>query len=275
MPTDQGPFVRQRVPMQVPTAVRYGHAIRRVLQNDTGPQGTWQASLLAVDFRRQTVDAFLRERFGLVVQGGPFKGMRYVENAAGSTYSPKILGSYEQELHPYFTGVDRYNRFVNIGCAEGYFAVGVKLLAPQVEVFAFDRSADARKLCGALRDANGISAGFHLQGECTPDMLDALAEPGTLVLVDIEGAEADLLRGASKDRLARCDVIVETHQDDGGTLEAVVAALEGTHDVEVVAQQPRDWTAVPALQPLGQLDRFLAQWEGRGPEPWVVARARP
>lgn len=248
--------------------------MQAALGDGNDPQGVWRASLLCMDFRRSIVETYVRERFGLVVQRGPFAGMHYVEIAAGSAYSPKILGCYEQELHPYLVGVSRYRRFVNIGCAEGYYAVGVKMLAPEVEVFAFDRSENARKLCQTLRGANGIYAGFHVQGECTPDTLGALAEPGTLVMVDIEGAEVELLRGVPADRLARCDLIVETHPAGGGTLSAVVATLEGTHAITVVSQQPRDWTAVPELQPLGQLDRFLAQWEGRGPEPWVVAAAR-
>ena len=47
------------------------------------------------------------------------------------------------------------------------------------------------------------------------------------------------------------------------------------HDVTVIDQQPRDWRSCPGLVSLGQFDPFLAQWEGRGPEPWVFAKARP
>lgn len=279
MPFDERTFVRRNIPMTKGAARFYGRAMRRALRDDMDPQGTWMASVVALEFRRSMVDRYVREQFGLVVQAGPFKGMRYVENAAGSLYSPKILGCYEQELHPYVERAGRYRRFLSIGCAEGYYAVGIKRLAPEVEVFAFDMEERARELCGALRDANDVGGGFHIEGECTPARLGALAEPGTLVMVDIEGAEVDLLRAAPKDRLARCDLIVETHPvgahgAGGGTVGAVVRELENTHDVTVVGQEPRDWTTVPELRPLGQLDRFLVQWEGRGPEPWVVAAAR-
>jgi hypothetical protein len=33
------------------------------------------------------------------VLDGPFAGMRYVPRAAGSSLLPKLLGSYEAELH--------------------------------------------------------------------------------------------------------------------------------------------------------------------------------
>jgi SAM-dependent methyltransferase len=274
MPVDEQPFTRRRLPVRRPHALLYARAMRQALGDGEDPQGVWRTAMLAMDFRREIVDAYVWEQFGFVVQDGPFKGMKYVEKTAGSSLSPKLLGCYEQELQPYIARTDRYRRFIDIGCAEGYYAVGVKRLNPDIEVFAFDRSEDARQLCRELQQLNGISAGFEIGGECAPETLGELAEPGSLVMIDIEGAEVGLLRQAPKECLASCDLIVETHQNNGGTLGAVVAELERTHEVTVVPQQPRDWTSVPALQPLGQLDRFLAQWEGRGPEPWVVATPR-
>src|SRR5687768_12540280 len=38
-------------------------------------------------------------RCGWVVQSGPFRGMRYVQESCSSPQLPKIMGTYEAEVH--------------------------------------------------------------------------------------------------------------------------------------------------------------------------------
>ena len=58
----------------------------------------------------------------LTVANGPFKGMRYAAaQSVGSALLPKLLGSYESELHGALEEmfVRKYTTVVDIGCAEG------------------------------------------------------------------------------------------------------------------------------------------------------------
>ena len=281
MPTDDPRYTHRRLPMRRDEALEAGRRMHEATADPTNPQGAWSATLAGFRLRCGLVDRYLRECFGSTVQAGPFKGMQYGGRSAGSMYSPKILGSYEQELHPYIEALPRYRRFVNIGCAEGYYAVGARLVAPDVEVHAFDIDPEARRLCAELAAVNGVADGLRIGERCDPATLAELAGPGTLVMVDIEGAEVALFEAldpgrVAADRIAYCDFLVETHStlNLGLTLPAVLDALSGSHEVTIVDQQPRDWSGIPELLPLGQMDRFLAQWEGRGPEPWVFAKAR-
>src|SRR5437016_2600251 len=68
-------------------------------------------------------------RRGWVVQSGPFAGMLYVNQAVGSAHVPKLLGSYEAELHEIMRSVltENYATIVDVGCAEGYYAIGLAL----------------------------------------------------------------------------------------------------------------------------------------------------
>src|SRR5947207_8629242 len=77
---------------------------------------------------------------GLIIQAGPFAGMRYVAPATGRTILPKLLGSYETELHSIVEQVIAADHrvVINIGCAEGYYAVGLALRLPNSRVYAFD-----------------------------------------------------------------------------------------------------------------------------------------
>src|SRR3546814_3995983 len=111
---DERRYTKQKLPMTVSHCQRAIHSIRQATQDPSDPHGAWRAALLSVDFRRQIVDQHVRRCYGLTVQAGPFAGMKYVAGAAGSLYSPKILGSYEQELHPYIRTLPNYRRLVNV-----------------------------------------------------------------------------------------------------------------------------------------------------------------
>jgi hypothetical protein len=69
---------------------------------------------------RETVIA----RTGLRVSGGPFAGLKLSERSVGSELLPKLLGTYELELHRVieeFLSTD-YDVLINIGCGEGFYA---------------------------------------------------------------------------------------------------------------------------------------------------------
>jgi methylase of polypeptide subunit release factors len=80
--------------------------------------------------------------------------------------SPKFLGTYEQELH---SVVERAiwldpTYVLNIGCAEGFYAVGLAMRLKSVQVFAAD--ADPKALSAPMKSAelNGVS-GSRAQSE--------------------------------------------------------------------------------------------------------------
>src|SRR5277367_5483480 len=80
------------------------------------------------------------EKNGPVVRNGPFSGMIYPREAALNRHSiPKLLGTYEMELHPVLDLVAKrhYDCVIDIGSAEGYYAVGLARLL-MVPVYAYD-----------------------------------------------------------------------------------------------------------------------------------------
>lgn len=253
-----------------------GRVLQRLAASQTVDANTlFEASKLGFEFRRQVIDGYLREQYGLTVQGGPFQGMAYIAEAAGSLFGPKILGSYELELAHIFRQLDRYETFVDVGCAEGYFAVGALVAAPHLRTMAFDLDPRARKLCAALAETNEVADRLQVGELCRPQDLSRLAGPKTLIMIDIEGAETSLLGSTPAEALRECDVVVETHYTAGGcTLEFLHTYFASTHDLTIIEQSARDPAAFPPLMALGQVDRFMAQWEGRGPEPWIFAQAR-
>ncbi|MBP7948149.1 MAG: methyltransferase [Verrucomicrobiales bacterium] len=213
------------------TARQADHLRRRYLLEGISPGEEAEISSVQAAVRRAFPD--------LTVRHGIFEGLKYPRvEAAGSCLFPKLLGSYERELQEFFASVParRYGRVVDIGCAEGYYAVGLARLLPGASVCAFDTDERSRELCREMAELNGVADRLEIRGWCDEFILRALPRgEKTLIISDCEGYEAQLFSADCAAALARHDLLIETHDfinpDISIRLRQRFAA---THDVRTV-----------------------------------------
>lgn len=217
-------------------------------------------------------------RQGTVIGQGPFAGMDYVNAATEGALAPRLLGAYERELHPHIEAfaAEAFDCVIDIGCAEGYYAVGLARLMPSTTVYAYDVNPRARSACAQLAARNGVSDRVVVRGEFDPAQFASFAQGRCLVMVDAEGAEDDLLDPAVSPSLAGMSLIVETHDlFRPGTLARLRGRFAATHHILMVEHQPNTTPLPPWLNELNHMDRLLAVWEWRsGPTPWLVMRPK-
>lgn len=176
----------------------------------------------------------LREAAGQVMSG-PFQGMRYMPQSIGSEAAPKLLGCYEKEIHPLIEKIKtrNYDLIINVGAAEGYYAVGFARSFPNARVIAYEANADGHRLIKQLSDLNKVSV--EIRGMCRVESLrEALEEGGrVLVVMDCEGGEDDLLELSAVPALSRVDVLVETHEGwKPGVTQRITERFQKTHEIE-------------------------------------------
>lgn len=217
-------------------------------------------------------------RHGSVVQHGLFAGMQYVRHATEGALLPRLLGSYEAELHPHIHALaqEGLDCVLDVGCAEGYYAVGLARLMPGVTVDAYDTDPAAQRACAELAALNGVSDRVKVGAAFDGHGFERYADSRTLVFMDIEGGERSLLDPVAFPALRTLKIVVETHASTTHSLTAEIAArFEGSHDIIRVDQMPK---AVPLpgwLRSMGHLDQLLAVWEWRRlPTPWLVMRPK-
>ena len=150
------------------------------------------------------------------VLNGPFAGMRYPEGfrSCGSAIYAKLLGSYESELHTVLHElfVKDYSLIVDVGCAEGYYAIGFAMRKPGAFIYAFDIDRQAIALCQKMAEANGVAARVSFGAFCSPETLLTLDVNGkALIISDCEGYECTLFSNEVVQALANHDVIIEAH----------------------------------------------------------------
>ncbi|MBS0333057.1 MAG: methyltransferase, partial [Proteobacteria bacterium] len=218
-------------------------------------------------------------RQGTVISAGLFAGMDYLPEAAEGALIPRLLGVYEAELHGYLrafaqAGIDCV---IDVGCAEGYYAVGLARFMPQVTVYAYDINPKAREACRELAAKNGVAERVIVGGEFPPDGFEAFAGRRVLVMVDAEGAEIEILQPALSPALACMNIIVETHDlYRPGALATMVERFSPTHQIVRVDQQAKAFALPGWLQAMNHLDQLIAVWEWRAqPTPWLVMRPKP
>jgi hypothetical protein len=233
---------------------------------------------LLAKYRSHLIQWELARSHDAEVRTGPFRGMTFVDHSAEGCHVPKMLGCYEQELQPYFEAAiaSGYDDVVNVGCAEGYYAVGLALRMPRARIHAYDIDGNARALCERIARQNHVAERVRIAEAFTPAGFRAFAQRRALFLIDIEGSELELFAGASRDDVAPFDFIVECHDAAPGKVSApLLERLAPTHHVRLVKHGLPSPEFPPLLENAGHLDQLLAVWEWRGhPTPWLVAASR-
>ena len=186
---------------------------------------------------------------------------------------PKWIGSYEEELHDVVAGIiaNPPSLILDIGSAEGYYAVllAARLPATRVVSFDFDLLAiRAQRRLAALNHAKNIvieKMGDHAR------LAELLSPDGgrALVVCDIEGAEMDLIDPAPCPALARADLLVELHEGPGRSRDDMVrlmsARFQRSHSATFIPLAPRDPARYQAVCPrLATEDLARALDEDRG-----------
>lgn len=218
-------------------------------------------------------------RLGPRVLAGPFAGLEYPAFAsAGSAIFPKILGSYEQELQSVIESLiaRSYTTIVDIGAAEGYYAVGMAKRLPHAAVYAFEADPGGAAQLAELAAANGVSARVIARGYCAVEDLLALDLSGLpLIISDCEGAEVVLLDPRAVPQLSRCDILLEFHSlRDADPYALFRERFAATHDIEIIDVQPRDPNSYPTLGFLSRADREHVLFEGPRAVGWGVFSAK-
>jgi SAM-dependent methyltransferase len=227
--------------------------------------------------RRTRVSRAVLDACGWTVQHGPFKGLRFPRGQVGTDSSSKCIGSYEKELH---ADIERllakgYRRVVNIGCADGYYAVGLARRLPEAQVYAYDLSPESRAACSRMAMENDVAGRLEVRGECTPEELDRAIVGRTLVVMDCEGCEVELLRPDAAPALAGADVVVELHDFvRPGTSETILGRMSSSHDARVLDSHARHPGDYPELAALSWPDKTLAVFERPMTMQWAVLESR-
>jgi hypothetical protein len=213
----------------------------------------------------------VRSRTKSQVQDGPFAGMRYIQEAIGSAYIPKLLGMYERELNPYIEKICQLDtsHIIDIGAGEGYYAVGIAYRDPAKCVIAFEMEQEGRQSITDMARLNAVTDRVEILGKCElGDLAKALSHSQTpVVICDVEGYELNLLDPDKLALLQKAYILVELHDFiHPGLTETLRDRFSATHKIEHIWQTERHRSEFPYSNiytkclPTSYLDWAVSEW---------------
>ena len=175
------------------------------------------------------------------IMRGPFRGALIVMNPRNSIR--KVFGLYERELNSWLEQVlRRVRRILDVGANDGYFTFGCaaafRRLGKAGEIIAFepqrehvdtlqeslDRQPSATTKIRLLQTLVGseVGPGVTILDAIRWDIGEPTCRTHTLLKIDVEGAELEVLRGATSWLKHNNYFVIEVHED---TLLAKIESL--------------------------------------------------
>jgi len=225
-------------------------------------------------YRSIQIAQTLTQKFGNVVLGGPFEGMNFLDSVSEGCYVPKLLGIYESELHRYIDEIvmKKPDVIINVGSAEGYYAVGLKRLLPETEIFAFDIDDNAKEKCMELNKIN--STKVIIENEFKPEILNDFKTKKIFIMCDIEGDEINLFNNKNINLYEHAEICMELHyKDNNHNVRIMPDIFKNTHKTNLIWQKGKDFEVPDIISNISHLDILLSAWEWRSyPTPWLIAK---
>lgn len=210
--------------------------------------------------------------------------MKYYNKTIWGTITSKWLGFYEEELNPVMEEIirEQYPVIVDIGAAEGYYAMGLALELPKSHVITFDIDPIARFRQRELAVLNDIR-NVEIRKLFDASALDGLPDQKTLLICDVEGYEVELLRPETSERFLTCDILVEIHRTEEHSIPEVDRLISDrfspSHEIRRFERTERNIDTarelVPELKLLTDAQVAFALDEGRYPgQVWLWMRPK-
>lgn len=204
------------------------------------------------------------------VQSGPFKGMAIVPKVSwgDGDYVAKLLGVYEDELHSFIAQAIQQapDLVINIGCAEGYYAVGFAQQLPLSKVYAVDMNEHSVNICKENSLTNGVNNVEGVPHAVDCNWIQQTIENSTnpLLVVDCESAELELLDPSKVPALIKSSILVECHDCMiPGITSELTKRFETTHSIVSQDQTGKDPYKFEFLKSLSDCDKWALVHEGR------------
>lgn len=228
---------------------------------------------IAINKKRKLLALNLNSTFKNTIKYGPFKGMVFTKDHwwGASDRSAMLLGIYEEEiLNSLMLTPRKYNVFVNIGAADGYYSIGSLISRKYTMSYAFEISAKGRDIISKNAALNKVSKKIKIFGEATKDFYKDIPKKyidKSVILIDIEGAEFSLLNRRLFEQIKNSIIFVELHdwsfKDGKKKLEILMTETKPFFKVTILKTTSRDLSKFPELSEYSDSDRWLIASEGR------------
>jgi len=211
------------------------------------------------------------------VMSGKYKNthLENISHWSKFDYAPKLLGLYEEQIQNLIVDIQKKKNLktlINIGCGDGYHALGLVKNKFFDKSICYEISLEARNILETNIKKNNLYDKFIIRKEANIDEikkdLQKLKSEETLFLIDIEGTEFTLFKDEDLNFLKKSYLVIEDHNffiKDNELKEKFYLSLHKFFNVEFIENGPRNPFIIQNdfLDQLNDDSRFLLLSEGR------------
>lgn len=226
-----------------------------------------------IDKRRIILSEEINRLFDSTVRYGPFKGLKFSTDIwwGSADRGSMLLGLYEQEVLESLANVPKkYNTFIDLGAADGYYSIGVLINKLFEYSFCFEISKNGQKVIHKNAELNGVRDKVSIYGiaertfyeKFTPELLSK-----SVLFVDIEGGEFEIFDKEVFSIFRNSIIFIELHdwffEDSIVKLDRITTDATQYFNITKITTTSRNLAEFNELKDFGDTDRWLVCSEGR------------
>ena len=210
---------------------------------------------------------------GHQVAYGTFKGMKLSKNTYWSKNDiiTHILGVYEKHVLKKIIEFSKKGNypFIDIGAADGYFAIGMAFSETFKKIYAFEIDEEGRRSLNRNIENNFCKDKVVVDIEANFETLKEIVDKNksAVILIDIEGSEFDLLDDNLLQLLSNCYIVCELHptlSTNGFEKQnMLINNAKAFFDVSIIQRESYSPNKFSELNEFTDEERLIAFGEGR------------
>ena len=183
-----------------------------------------------------------------------------------------LLGLYETEVLSALKEVSAKRKtLIDLGAADGYFAVGCLYSKMFEKVYAFELFEKSQKNMRYNSELNKVSDQLQIFGKAVNELPLQLLNNGvdfsqSVIICDIEGGEFELFSDEVLGAFKNAVIIIEIHdwhEDGVNRFQSLQDRASKYFNITKLTTRSRDLSIFPELKNLNDDDRWLVCLEGR------------
>ena len=204
------------------------------------------------------------------VQNGLFKGLQINKDISWGKgdIASKIYGLYENNVQSILKKIKK-PILVDIGSADGFFAVGCLYSGLSKFCYAFEQSQKGQEVLLKTAQTNNVIKKISIKGKVTSKNFISLLPididlSKTVIICDIEGEEYNFLNDHILSKCKKANFIVEMHKTNNiNDKNKLYKKMCKFFDVSIIIDGNKNYNETPQLHNLNDIDRLLLTCEGR------------
>ena len=245
--------------------------LARAEKANSEQRALWQKETVRERQERISLEVF--DALNGVVKYGPFKGLKLNRETwwGKLDLGSQCLGLYEKELLDLISGLskDEFSHFIDIGAADGYYATGMLVSSRINHCICFEQSESGQKTILSNWQRNQSPGSLQIFGEANDKSIGVLSPEvlkRSLVLIDIEGFEFELLTLEFLSKLSLSTIIIEIHNWVDDFIDKYSQLLRNADlyfDIEMIERLERPTCHLQELRDMTDDNRLLFTSERR------------